>query len=97
MHFPQGGPELQLGRRAFFTSFHTHSSFLTFFCFFVLFIPCSHVRVLRKTLVHKFHVFNGKKKNYIYDFFLKKIYVWFFLIQKYIKKNRFCPKSQDLR
>ena len=38
-----------------FTSFHTHSSLLTFFCLFVLFHSCcSNAQVFGKTLVHKF-------------------------------------------
>ena len=44
--------------RVRFTSFHSHSSLLTFFfCFFVLFdYCCSHARVFGKTLVHEFYI-----------------------------------------
>ena len=39
-------------------SFHTHASFLTFFCFFVLFHSCcSHACVFEKTLLHEFYIF----------------------------------------
>ena len=37
-----------------FTSFHTHASFLTVFCFFVFFHSCcSNAQVFGKTLVHE--------------------------------------------
>ena len=53
-----------IGRRDFFffharfTSFHTHTSLLTFIiCFFILFHSCCfHARVFGKTLVHEFPI-----------------------------------------
>ena len=40
-----------------FTSFQTHASLLTSFCFFVLFHSCcSHAGVFPKTLVHEFPI-----------------------------------------
>ena len=52
-----------IGRRDFFffharfTSFRTHTSPLTFFCFFVLFNSCSsHSQVFDKTFMHEFHI-----------------------------------------
>ena len=44
--------------RGRFTSFHTHASLLTLFCFFILFHSCcSHARVFRKTLLHEFPIY----------------------------------------
>ena len=65
-----GRPERQfrpseLFFRASFTSFLTHSSHLTFFCFFVLFHSCCyHSRVFGKTLLHELHIFYSHTEWY---------------------------------
>ena len=67
-----GRPERQfrpseLFFRASFTSFFTHSSHLTFFCFFVLFHSCCyHSRMFGKTLLHELHIFYSHTEWYIH-------------------------------
>ena len=59
------GPSYILGRLDLFlscplSSFHNHSSLLTFYlCYFVLFHSCcSHARVFRKSVMHEFISYN---------------------------------------
>ena len=55
--------------RALFTSFLTHFSLLTFFCYFVLFHSCgSHARVFGKTLVHEFPIAFSHAERYLVFF-----------------------------
>ena len=55
--------------RAYFTSFHTHASLLTFLeCLFVLFqFCCSHARVFWKTIVHRFPISYIHTECYIFS------------------------------
>ena len=51
-----------------FTSFHTHTSLLTFFvCFCILFHSCcSHAHVFMKTLVHEFPISYSHIECYLF-------------------------------